>query len=297
MRRLLPWPTLSTAPEVPSSFRSSADRPDPLGLLREAMAEVVGRRRLIRYLVQADLKKKGADTLLGNLWWVIDPLLQMAVYVILVSVIFQRSQPDYPLFVFAAILPWKWFTSTVTDAIASVTSQDRLIRQVQFPKIVLPLAAVSSGIVSFAFGLIPLVALLVLFYPARATPYALLIPAVAVVQFVFTVAVAFLVAAANVFFRDVSNVARHGLRMWFYLSPALYSIDQVHQIAGRYPLIGQVMSLNPFAVLFESYRDVVYEGTAPQWAALLALLAASLVFVAMTTFVFKRLEPRFAKVL
>lgn len=297
MRRLLPWPTLSTAVEVPSSFRSSAHRPDPLGLLREAMAEVVGRRRLIRYLVQADLKKKGADTLLGNLWWVIDPLLQMAVYVILVSVIFQRSQPDYPLFVFAAILPWKWFTSTVTDAIASVTSQDRLIRQVQFPKIVLPLAAVSSGIVSFAFGLIPLVALLLLFYPARATPYALLIPAVAVVQFVFTVAVAFLVAAANVFFRDVSNVARHGLRMWFYLSPALYSIDQVHQIAGRYPLIGQVMSLNPFAVLFESYRDVVYKGTAPQWAALLALLAASLVFVAMTTFVFKRLEPRFAKVL
>ena len=73
------------------------------------------RRRLIRYLVQADIHKKGADTLLGNLWWVLDPLLQMVVYVVLVSVIFDRAVPDYPLFIFAAILPWKWFQSSVQD--------------------------------------------------------------------------------------------------------------------------------------------------------------------------------------
>ena len=72
-------------------------------MLREAVVEVFGRRRLIAYLVQADLHKKGADTLLGNLWWVLDPLLQMAVYVVLVSVIFQRGGPDYPLFLLAAI--------------------------------------------------------------------------------------------------------------------------------------------------------------------------------------------------
>ena len=102
---------MSATQDVPAFFRSSAIRPGPVGLLREAIIEVVSRRRLIRYLVQADLKKKGADTVLGNLWWVIDPLLQMAVYVILVSFIFQRTRPDYPLFIFAAILPWKWFTA------------------------------------------------------------------------------------------------------------------------------------------------------------------------------------------
>jgi len=105
-------------------------RPGTLGLVREALREVWSRRRLIGYIVRADMKKKGADTLLGNLWWVIDPLLQMLVYVVLVTVIRGGSTtPDYPLFIFAAILPWKWFSSAVGDGVTSVTSQEALIKQ------------------------------------------------------------------------------------------------------------------------------------------------------------------------
>ena len=81
---------------------------------------MLGRRRLIAYLVQADMKKKGADTLLGNIWWVLDPLLQMVVYVVFISVVLGRGGPDYPLFIFAAILPWKWFQSSIQDGITSV---------------------------------------------------------------------------------------------------------------------------------------------------------------------------------
>ena len=78
------------------TFSSSAARPSSIGLVREALVEIWSRRRLVRYLVQADLKKKGADSLLGNLWWVLDPLLQMLVYVILVVVIFQRESGGVP---------------------------------------------------------------------------------------------------------------------------------------------------------------------------------------------------------
>ena len=78
--------------------------------MQGGIREVLSRRRLIAYLVRADLRKTGADTLLGNLWWFIDPLLQMLVYVIFVGIILQRgASPDYPLFVLCAILPWKWF--------------------------------------------------------------------------------------------------------------------------------------------------------------------------------------------
>lgn len=283
--------------EVPAYFRSSAVRPGPLGLVREAIGEVSSRRRLIRYLAQADLKKRGADTLLGNLWWIIDPLLQMSVYVILVAVIFQRGGPDYPLFVFAAVLPWRWFRTSVRGAIGSVRSQDKLIRQVQFPKIVLPVAATSSDVAGFAFGLIPLAGLLLLFFPHRATAYVLLLPAVAVVQYVFTMALALFVSAANVFFRDVNNVARHGLRLWFYLSPGLYSLREVHEVAGEHTWVPLLMGLNPFATLFEAYRAVVYSGTMPNWIGLTILLAASLLLLVLGTWFFKRLEPSFAKVL
>ena len=84
---------MSATADAPAHFRRGAVRPGPIGLLREALVEVTQRRRLIRYLVQADIRKKGADTLLGNLWWVLDPLLQMAVYVVLVSVVFDRDVP------------------------------------------------------------------------------------------------------------------------------------------------------------------------------------------------------------
>lgn len=280
-----------------SAFRSTAVRPSTIGLVAEALRETLSRRRLIGYLVRADLKKKGADTLLGNLWWVVDPLLQMAVYVILVTVIRASSQADYPLFIFSAILPWKWFTSSVGVSIQSVTSQERLIKQVHFPKIVLPVSAVVAGIVNFAFGLVALALLLVLFYSDRISTVLLLVPLVAAVQFVFTLAVSFVVAAINVFYRDVGNVSRHALRMWFYLSPALYSTEQLQKIAGKEPIVGHIMSLNPFAVLFESYRAIIYNKALPDFFGLAVLLLVSLVLVGLATIVFKRLEPAFAKVL
>jgi ABC-type polysaccharide/polyol phosphate export permease len=287
---------------TPAGYRSSAGRPNPLRLLSAAAEEAWSRRRLIRYLVSADLRKKGADTLLGNLWWVIDPLLQMAVYVVLVSVIFDRSTPDYPLFIFAAILPWKWFTSTVSDGVSSVTSQERLIKQLQFPKIVLPVAATFAGVVNFAFGMIPLLALMLLFYPSRISPFLLAIPVVAVVQLVLSLAIAFAVAAINVFFRDLGNVTRHVLRLWFYLSPGLYSVSQLENVADGHPVIAAALWLNPFTILFEGYRAVIYGSPTsppglPGLGPLAVLLLASLGVLALTTILFKRVEPSFAKVL
>lgn len=275
--------------------RAARRRPGSLELIGEGFREIWTHRRLARYLVRADLKKHGSDTLLGNVWWILDPLLQMAVYVVLVSVIFSAGKPDYPLFVFAAILPWKWFSSAVNDGITSVTARERIIKQVRFPKIVLPVAAAVGGIVNFVFGLIPLFALMLLFYADRFSAFVLLIPLIAAVQFVFSLATAVIVSAVNVFFRDIANVARHGLRLWFYLSPALYSFDDVaHRMDG---LVGRVLSLNPWTPLFESYRAVIYDETFPDFAGLAVLLVVSLVVLCLATLFFKRVEPAFAKVL
>ena len=105
---------MSATSEVPAAFRNAAGERGPLRLIREAIADIRSRQRLVRYLVPADIRKRGADTLLGNIWWVLDPLLQMVVYVVFVTIIVHASRcPDYPLFIFAAILPWKWFTATI----------------------------------------------------------------------------------------------------------------------------------------------------------------------------------------
>jgi ABC-type polysaccharide/polyol phosphate export permease len=289
--------------EAPAAFRNSAANAGPLALLAQAFGEIASRRRLVRYLVQAEIKKRGVNTILGNVWWILDPLLLMGVYVVFVAIITTRSIPDYPLFLFAAILPWKWFSAAIVDATSSVTSQQRLIKQIAFPKIVLPLAATTAGVVGFGFGLIPLLAIM-LFYPERLSAFVLLIPLIAAVQFVFTLAVAVLVAAGNVFVRDLANVTRHVLRLWWYLSPGLYSLALLDDVRlfREQPILETVLRANPFAVLFEAYRTVIY-GTpdglpqAPDFMGLGAVLVVSGLLLGIAMIVFKRLEPSFAKVL
>lgn len=294
---MLPFAPMSRPIPDLSVTRTTAVRPGPLGLLGVAASDVWSRRQLIRYLVSADLKKKGRDTLFGNVWWILDPLLQMAVYVVLVSIIFKRSEEDYALFIFAAILPWKWFSSAIGDAILSVSGQDKLIKQVQFPKLVLPVAAILAGIVQFAFGMIPLGALLVLLYPDRISMALFLIPIVAVVQLIFTLALGILAAALNVFFRDIGNLSRHALRLWFYLSPALYGAAVIDEIAGSHQYIAQAIKINPFYAILNGYRSVIYYGEAPDWVALGSVLGVSIAFLVVSLWFFKRVEPTFAKVL
>ena len=287
-------------------LRHASDGDTPLSLLRQGISDILSRRRLVRYLVQADIKKRGADTVLGNVWWVLDPLLQMAVYVVLVSIIRSRATPDFPLFILAAILPWKWFHSVIGDATSSVVGKDKLIRQIAFPKLVLPVSAATAGVVGFVWGMIPL-GLLMLFFLDRIQPIMLIwIPFIAVVQFVFTLAAAILVSAANVFFRDLGNAIGHGLRLWWFLSPGLYSLQDVRGTAfvQDYPIIGTLAGFNPFAVLFESYRAVIYGGAdgvtpphPPDVVALVILLAFSIIFLGLSIMLFKRVEPEFAKVL
>jgi ABC-type polysaccharide/polyol phosphate export permease len=295
---------------VPTEAIASSDRrrgrTNAFALVRTGLSEVLGRRRLARYLVGADLKRTHADTLLGQLWWILDPLLQMAVYIVLVTIIFNRQTPDYPLFVFAAILPWKWFTTTLSDAATSVTGRQSLIRQIQFPKIVLPTASVVAGTVSFVFGLIAL-GIVYLFYRDRLTLWLLLMPVVAAVQFLFTIGVAIMLSAMNAFFRDIQNVLRHFLRLWFYLSPGLYSLGTV---GGSHKTVQTLLHLNPFAVLFDAYRSIIWgtETTVagkvvyfppgpPDWFGLVVLSGFSCLLILFGVYIFKRAEPAFARIL
>jgi ABC-type polysaccharide/polyol phosphate export permease len=284
---------MTTPTEAIASPRPRAKKPGPITLVRTGIAEMFGRRRLTRYLVGSELKRTHADTAFGQVWWILDPLLQMAVYFLLFAVMLNTRIPDYPLFLFAAILPWKWFSTTLNEATLSITGHQSLIRQVQFPKIVLPTAAVVAGTMSFGFGLIAL-GLVYLFYLDRLSLWVVCLPLIAAVQFVLTLAIGILFSALNAFFRDVQNVMGHALRLLFYLSGALIPLDS---LAVSHPSLFAILSLNPFAVLFKAYRAVTYGTTAPDWAGLAIVLVFSLALLMFSIYVFKRVESAFARIL
>ncbi len=297
---MLPFPPVNTSvqPAAGPAGPASARRWRPLGALREGIHDLTSRTRLIRFLVGAEMKRTHADTAIGTLWWILDPVLQMLVYWMLVAVIFARTTPDILLFLMSAILPWKWLASTLSEASTSITSRQSLIRQLQFPKLVLPTAGAVAALVSFGFGLIAL-AFLYLIYPHRLSAWVLTLPLIAVVQFVFTLALGIFLAAMNAFFRDVQNVLRHVIRLWMYVSPVLYSLQQLEgQDAAR-----QILGLNPMAPIIEGYRHILYgtektvHGIAPDWLSLLAVLGISAVLLAIAIVIFKRAESSFARIL
>jgi lipopolysaccharide transport system permease protein/teichoic acid transport system permease protein len=317
---------MDIATEAPVVYRSSAARPDPVTLIATAILDIVSRRRLIRYLIRADVKKKGADTVLGNLWWILDPLMATLVYVIVMTLIFQRSTPDFPVFLLAALIPFKWFTATVGDSTSSVVKNERLIKQIQFPKIVLPIAGAGAEVVNFLFGLVVLLTIVIIlpFLPldppfgAHASPMLLWIPVIAFVQFVFSLGFVLLLSAVTVFYRDIGIFIGHLMRLMFFLSPILWSFDATSAGRGASlkeafgPLGFELLHLNPLAILTTAYRHVIYgvvttapDGKTLTWTApippdlvlLGIVLAVGIALCALGAWVFKRLEPAFAKVL
>jgi lipopolysaccharide transport system permease protein/teichoic acid transport system permease protein len=260
-------------------------------LLRDARADVrdlLRYRHLLRYLVGSALRTENANTVFGFLWWILDPLLQCAVYVLFIGVILGRGGEDFPIFVLTALIVWELFSVATTDAVTTTVRKEESMRQVAFPKSVIPLARVLGAAVHFVASYIVVLVIAIPFgiYPSA---YALLGLPVALVVLVFTLGLSFFLSAVNVFFRDTTKLMRYVFRMWFYLSPGLYAVSQVPAS------FRSVYELNPFATFFTTFRDAVMYHRVPDFGALAIVLGASLVILALGYLFFVRLEPWFAK--
>ncbi len=313
--------------EAPAAFRSSNDRPGPLALIRNAITDVWSRRRLINYMVRADVKKRGVNTVLGNIWWVLDPLITMLIYVLVMTVIFQRSTPDFPLFLLSAMVPFKWFTATVGASNTAVVGKEGLIKQVLFPRIILPVTLSLSQIVGFLFGMAVLIFVWFFAYNDHVTWQVVWVPLIAVVQFTFTLGFTFMLSAITVFYRDVGIVVGHFMRLLFWISPILWSFMEVAGRGQRLQIglegvdrflglpkdtLFTIISYNPMSLLMEAYRKVLYgrlymdrltdqldwkEATLPNFTMLAVIFVTGVIIIIIGTLIFKRLEPAFAKVL
>jgi ABC-type polysaccharide/polyol phosphate export permease len=117
------------------------------------------------------------------------------------------------------------------------------------------------------------------------------------VQLLWTIPLAILFSALNVFFSDTGNFVRHGLRIGFYLSPALFSFERIQELLAPHPPAHLLLELNPMAWILSAYRDLLYEGRSADWGALFIVALASLPFTFLSVYAFRRMAPSFVKVL
>lgn len=173
---------------------------------------------------------------------------------------------------------------------SSISGAAGIVRQLAFPRAVYPISAVSAHTVYFFFGLLVLFGSLV--FSGHGLSLSLFfLPFITMIQYLFTLAFALVLASLGVFLADLHITWSLGLRAWFYLSPILYSSDHVPESYRFW------FNLNPFSVLIEAYRSVVLQGEIPNLHGLAAMGLFSLLCALFALLFFDRLEPRFAKVL
>lgn len=249
------------------------------------LANVLARRDLLRELVRTELQRSVAGSKLGWLWWFFDPVLMMLVYWGIVSGLFGRGSAEYapyPLFLFCALVSWKHFATAVGRSLTLLRGNERLIKSVAFPTVVLPLSVVFSGFVYFLAGFLVLLVATLIWPSPHGTgawlPVLQVVPLM-LCQLAITAGVCMAMSCYGALFQDLRLFVSHVLRVGFYVSPGLYGVDAIERklasalSAPWHDVAYAAYMANPFAILITGYRDAVLYGTllpAHWWPVLIA---------------------------
>ncbi len=257
----------------------------------EQVREVWERRDLLYYIVRFEMKAENKNKVLGFVWSFLDPLLLLIVYVVLVHYIFGRGGPQFPVLLFVALLSWRWFTSALSRSVTSITSKVGLVQSTRFPLAMLPLSGIVIGFFDWLFGFVILVPMLFIF-DATFSLHILWLPLLLLIQLIGTIGACLIVAVIGTHLADLGNIIQFIVRLGFYLSPILYSVEE--RIPER--LAGLYMTLNPFAGLMESYRNVVIRGAPPNEYLVVGTTVA-LIALLVGLWYFSREEYKLVKVI
>ncbi len=263
------------------------------------LVEVWHYRELVFHLTVRDLKVRYKNSLLGVAWSLLNPLLMMVVLTTVYAIMLgQNKNHDFPAFILSGLLPWNFFAATITAGTNSIVGNAPLIKKVYFPREALPVSILLSNLVNFLIT-IPLLIILSLLLGVQLTPWILMLPLVIVVQMIFSLGVTLLLAAFNVFYRDVQQILSVVMLAWFFLTPIVWDANVLPASKVVFgidlPIQRLVYILNPMASIIATYRDLIYYGRSIGWDFFLRTIVTSLLILAIGYAVFHHLHDRFAE--
>jgi ABC-type polysaccharide/polyol phosphate export permease len=258
-------------------------------------ADLVRYRELFSSLFRRDLEARYKGTALGVVWSLANPLLLMGIYLVVFSLLWQVIDQDYPgLFLLTGLVLWVFFANSVQAASKSLLEAAPLIRKTRFPRQLVPLSSVATNLVAFVVMFAVVLALNFAFLPRVRTTEWVAIPLAAV--FVLLVAgVALAVASATVVFRDVEHLVSALLLPWFFLTPILYTIDNLPGAAADYDWLADVLRWANFvAPAVNAVRDPLFFGEWPSPVDVVYLCVAAAAALALGAWAFTRVDDRMA---
>jgi lipopolysaccharide transport system permease protein len=257
--------------------------------IREMVTEQVEYRELLYQMTMRDIRLRYKQTVMGFGWAIFMPLLNTAIF----SVIFMRVAPietgvPYPIFAYCGLLAWNFFAVSLRFSVNSLTSNSNLVTKVYFPREIFPLSSILVCVVDFAVGSLVLIAMMV-YYHIPVTPALLFLPVVLFVLFIFTSAIALLLAMGNLFYRDIKYLFEVFITMWMFGTAVLYPAELV---TGR---VGTLMRLNPMTPIVEAFRTVLLRGELPAPTPFFYATLLSIVLFMGGWLLFHRAEFQFAE--
>jgi len=267
--------------------------------IRQDLHEAWTYRYLLQMLVVRDLKARYKSSVLGITWSFLQPMGMTAVLSLAFGIINRgnTSIQAYPVFILSGLLAWNFFSSAVQGGTGSVVTNGALVKKVYFPRVLLPISSVASGLINFLFSLpIFFVAAIVYGFPLHES--VLLLPLVILIQVVFSVGLSLMFSTLNVFYRDTQFILELLFQALFFLTPLWYDIKN----AGTFNRFGLnvdlalwVRRLNPMASLVNIYQDLMYHGVVTSIDFWLRTAVTALVVLVIGYWVFLRFSPRFGE--
>ena len=250
--------------------------------------ELIDYREMLFSLVRKELRSRYKASVLGFLWTFLNPLLQIAVYSVVFRVIMKVNIERYYFYMFAGLVPWMFFTTSVQGSSTCLINHANLVNKIYFPRLILPMVTVTGGLVNMLYTMLVVFAI-ALIGGVGLSVYLIYLPLVMALEYVFCMGIAFFVSAVTVYLRDMEHIISILLMAGFYLVPVVYSRDMIPQDM-RY-----IYDMNPMAGMICAFQDILYYKKMPtlhHWA---AILAASLATAAVGAWVFQVMQKRFAE--
>lgn len=251
--------------------------------------EIYAYRQMIFSLVKRDLKGRYKGSVLGFLWTFLNPLLQLAVYTMVFSVIMRAGIKDYYLFLFVALIPWIFFSSSLTGGASCIMAQQDMVKKIYFPREVLPIAHVTSQFINMLLSFIVVFAVLI-FAGYTMNPLAILcLPVIMIVEYILALGLTMIMSAVTVYLRDMEYILGIITMAWQFLTPVMYSIEQAPEE------VQMIFQINPMTSVIVAYRDILYYGRVPELGTLLSAAVVGVVMLLVGWFVFDHLQKRFVE--
>jgi lipopolysaccharide transport system permease protein len=250
--------------------------------------ELYDYRDLIWVLAWVEFKQRYKNSVLGYFWSLLEPLLMLGILYLVFSNLMRVQVEHYQLFLLQGIIMWSFFTRSTSASLMLIAGKPQLVKKVYFPRDILVISGCITALLMSVFESIVFLAFL-FFFRIPLSLNILYLPVIVFLFFIITLGTCLVLAAVNVYYRDIQYIWAFILQIGFFATPVIYPLSVFP------PYLLKILSYNPLAQVIFLVRDVTLYSKEPNPASLLFVISIAIVILAIGYGVFMRLEPKFAE--